>query len=439
MIAAVMVFTGCGSSAKSTASEDAGATTDASTEVATSDEESTGDEKATSDEKVTIKYIQWQNEFQTAAIALADAYMEQNPNVTVEVTTNANDYFGTLKTIIASGEIPEIFVTQGYNNMKAYSEYITDLSDQPWVDSVKEAAQPCITLDGKTMGMPITMAGEGIVYNKKMFAEHGWEIPTTLSEFRALCEEIQAAGINPIVNQFGDSWILKQFISAAGYAYIPEVNKFTEELYAGNVKIADTEQMQTNIDILDILVEYGQDDPMAYAWNEACTAFATEEYAMLFEGDWIWDTVYPINPDIDCGIFAIPATENPEDTKMIVDANGLWHVGKGSKHPEAAKAFLNWIHSDETAKEIMLTQFKVVPVFEGEGWEFKADNILAESTIEYLEKGMTYPWSWPTWPEAFDAGCGRAYQDYISGKFDKQQVLEELDNIWTTAVDGAAE
>jgi ABC-type sugar transport system, periplasmic component len=423
LVAAIAVLTGCGSNAGSTTSE------------GTKTSESGG----TSDEKITIKYLQWQQEFQTAAVALAEAYMEQNPNVTIEVNTVANSYFENLKTTLASGEIPEIFVTEGYNNMKAYSEYITDLSDQPWVASVKEQALPCITLDGKVMGMPITMAGEGIVYNKKMFAEHGWEIPTTLSEFEALCAEIEAAGIQPLANQFGDDWLIGQFISAAGYAYIPEVDKFTEELYAGNVKLADNEQMQKNLEVLDILLKYGQEDSMAYGWNEVCTAFATEECAMVFEGDWIWDTVYPINPDIECGIFAIPTTENPEDSKMIVDANGLWHVGKGSKNAEAAKEYLNWIYADETAREIMLTQFKVVPVFDGEGWEFKADNKLAESTIEYLDKDMVYPWSWPTWPDGFRPSAGKIYQDYIAGKFDKQQTLEELDNIWSKLASGVTE
>jgi len=391
---------------------------------------STGISDVKDGEEIVIRYIQFQPEYQTAAITLANAYMEENPNVRIEVVTASNTYFDNLKTTLIAGEVPEIFVTEGYNNMKSYEEYITDLSDQPWVADIKEAAKACITLDDKIMGMPITMAGEGIVYNKKMFAEHGWEIPKTLSEFEELCKTIEAAGIRPLYNQFADDWLLGQFISAAGYAYIPDVDTFTNDLYAGTVTLADNEQMKNNLHVLDILLKYGQDNALADGWNEVCTAFAMEESAMLFEGEWIWNTIYEINPEIDAGMFAIPTTENPEDTKMIVDANGLWHVGKGSKNPEAAKEYLNWIATDEVAREIMSKEFKVVPVFEG--WEYSADNLLSESTIEYMNAGMIYPWSWPIWPDGFRPSAGKVYQEYILGNLDASQTLQELDKIWTT-------
>ena len=391
----------------------------------------TGEENTSAnsdEEKITITYMQWQQEFQTAAISLANAYMEENPNVTIEVITDASGYFENLKATLASGDVPEIFVTEGYNNMKAYEEYITDLSDQEWTENIIDEAQNCVTLDGKVMGMPITMAGEGIVYNKKMFEEHGWEIPKTVTELKELCEEIEAEGITPFTNEFADDWLLGQFMSAGGYAYIPNVDDYTDKLYAGEEKLVNNEQMKNTFQLLDLMLEYGQDDPMSYGWNETCSSFAMGESAMAFEGDWIWDTVYPVNPEIDCGIFALPATDNPEDTKLIVDANACFHVGKGSEHPEEAKKFLNWIATNETAKKIMLEEYKVIPVFDG--WEYSADNKLAESTIGYLESGETYPWSWPTWPDGFRPAAGKVYQEYISGNVDATQALQEMDNLW---------
>lgn len=400
-----------------------------------------GDSQNTSDEKggggsgkVTITYLQWQQEFQTAAISLADAYMEENPDIKIEVITDASSYFENLKSSLAAGDVPEIFVTEGYNNMKAYEEYITDLSDEPWAGEIKDAATKCVTLDEKIMGMPITMAGEGIVYNRTMFEENGWDIPKTVSELEDLCKEIEKAGIRPFTNQFSDDWLLGQFISAGGYAYIPEVDSFTEQLYAGEQKLSGNEQMKNSFRLLDLMLEYGQDDPMSYGWNEACSDFGMGESAMMFEGDWVWDTVYPINPDIDCGMFALPATDNPEETKMIVDANACFHVGKGSEYPEEAKEYLRWIATSDTAKKIMLEEYKVIPVFEG--WEYAADNMLAESTIEYLSEEMIYPWSWPTWPDGYRPAAGKIYQEYISGSIDQETALKKMDELWTKLVSG---
>ena len=134
------------------------------------------------DEPVTISFVQAQPEYQEAAGQLIQAYMDEHPNVTIELVTDSTN----LKTNLQAGNIPEIFYTEGYNVMKAYTDYITDLSDQPWVESISDEALECVTLDGKVVGMPFTMAGEGIVYNKTMFQENGWEIPTTFSELESL-------------------------------------------------------------------------------------------------------------------------------------------------------------------------------------------------------------------------------------------------------------
>lgn len=402
------------------------------------DKEETKEEakkEAGSDEQVTITYMQWQQEFSTAAIKLADAYMEEHPNVKVEVITNSDGYSENLKAALTAGNVPEIFMTEGYENMKGYLEYVEDLSDQEWVDDIIDAAKQCVTYDGKIMGMPITMAGEGIVYNKAMFEAHGWEIPKTFSELEALCEEIEEAGITPFNNQFADDWLLGQFISGAGYAYIPDNAAYTKDLYAGKVKLADNEQMKNSFKILDLMLKYGQDDCMSYGWNETCTAFATGEAAMAFEGDWVWDTISAIDPEVQCGMFAVPATENPEDTKMIVDANGSFHIGKDSAHPEAGLDYLNWIATSDTAKQIMLEDYKIIPVFKG--WEYQADNQLAESSIEYLEAGKNFLWSWPQWPAGYQYAAGKIYQRYISGDVTQEEALEEMDDTWTKLVNGA--
>ena len=48
------------------------------------------------------------------------------------------------------------------------------------------------------MGLPYVANAAGVLYNKDMFAEHGWEIPQTWDEFISLCEEIQNEGIHPL-------------------------------------------------------------------------------------------------------------------------------------------------------------------------------------------------------------------------------------------------
>ena len=106
-----------------------------------SGKEDEGSAKSDSGDQVTITYMQWQQEFSTAAIKLADAYMEEHPNVKVEVITNSDGYSENLKAALVAGNVPEIFVTEGYENMKSYEEYLTDLSEEDQSEILKLGIQ----------------------------------------------------------------------------------------------------------------------------------------------------------------------------------------------------------------------------------------------------------------------------------------------------------
>ena len=62
-----------------------------------------------------------------------------------------------------------------------------------------------IPKDG-TYALPYAANAAGVLYNKDMFAENGWKVPTTWSEFTALCDEIKESGTLPLYLGFKDTW-----------------------------------------------------------------------------------------------------------------------------------------------------------------------------------------------------------------------------------------
>lgn len=56
--------------------------------------------------------------------------------------------------------------------------------------------------------MPYVANAAGILYNKDMFEEHGWQIPESWDELIDLCQEIQSEGILPFYFGFRDTWDL---------------------------------------------------------------------------------------------------------------------------------------------------------------------------------------------------------------------------------------
>lgn len=144
--------------------------------------EGSGDSEGSGGEEVTLRWMQFQVEYAEQVKNMAKAYEEEHPNVKIEVEVIGDDYYDILKTKASSGDMPDVFMTAGYNEINTYKEYITDLSDQAFVANIADGAKECVSLDGKVVGLPVQMSGNGIVYNKKIFKDLNLEIPTTVSE-----------------------------------------------------------------------------------------------------------------------------------------------------------------------------------------------------------------------------------------------------------------
>jgi ABC-type glycerol-3-phosphate transport system substrate-binding protein len=71
-------------------------------------------------------------------------------------------------------------------------QYLLDLSAEPFVDSYyMNAIDSCASTSGKLYYLPGPSDVYGIVYDKTMFEEYGWEVPHSYSEFVALLDTIR--------------------------------------------------------------------------------------------------------------------------------------------------------------------------------------------------------------------------------------------------------
>jgi ABC-type glycerol-3-phosphate transport system substrate-binding protein len=91
---------------------------------------------------------------------------------------------GTESDLIISGALPYVEDVAG--------EYLYDLSSESFVDNYyMSAVDNCASADGKLYYLPGPSNVYGIVYDKTMFEEYGWELPHSYSEFVALLETIR--------------------------------------------------------------------------------------------------------------------------------------------------------------------------------------------------------------------------------------------------------
>jgi raffinose/stachyose/melibiose transport system substrate-binding protein len=173
---------------------------------------------ASAQDKVTIEWwhIDTADSQQAVWQGLADAYMEQNPNVEIQITVLENEAFkARLVTVMQAGEPPDLFRSWGGGVLWTYAENglvrnIAPELEGEWKDSFSaKAALELYGQNGEYYGVPYTWGAVGLFYNKELFEQAGLDPeapPTTWTEFLAAVQALKDAGINPIAIGEADRW-----------------------------------------------------------------------------------------------------------------------------------------------------------------------------------------------------------------------------------------
>jgi raffinose/stachyose/melibiose transport system substrate-binding protein len=241
-----------------------------------------------------------------------------------------------------------------------------DISDFDGLSDVKQAyldmdeELELIPEDG-VYALPYVANAAGILYNKDMFEEHGWEIPTTWSEFTALCEQIQSEGIQPLYFGFKDTWTCLAPWNAMAVGLVD--SDVCSQVNQGNTTFS-VEYKETAEKMKELL-QYGQDNPYAYSYNDACTAFARGQAAMYTIGSYAVPQILSVNPDMNIDSFVFPVNDSEEDNVLNSGIDLQFSVMKECKNKEAAYEVLRFLYEDETI-QIYLDDQNAIPCKEGD-------------------------------------------------------------------------
>jgi len=308
---------------------------------------------------VALTYLVDESEVsQATAKALADAYMAQNPHVTITIESRPGGADGDniVKTRLATGEMTDIFFYNSGSLLQALnpSETLVDLSGEPFIANIAESFLPTVSQGEQIFGVPTgTAMGGGILYNRKIYEELGLSVPTTWAEFAANNEAIKAAGIPPVIATFGDTWTSQLFVLADYYNVAQAVPTFTED-YTNNIaKYATTpaalegfKHMQEGFD-----KGWWQQDFATTTFEQGMKLLADGEgahYPMLSFALSTIATNWPESAN-DMGFFAQPGADAATNGATIWMPAGTY-IPKTSSNIEEAKKFLGFIASPEAVE-----------------------------------------------------------------------------------------
>ena len=304
----------------------------------------------TPDGRIEVELVSYKPEAVEAFEEIAERFNETHDDIHLTIDS-PNEAMTILKTRFIREDYPDIVGIGGDINYSNFldADLFMDISDLAEVEMVKQSYLDInkelefIPREG-IYALPYAANAAGILYNKAMFEEHGWEIPETWSEFIALCEEIEASGIQPLYLGYKDTWtcLAPWNALAVGLSDSDTCN----QVNLGNTTFADS--YRETAEKTRALLAYAEANPYAYGYNDACTAFARGQSAMYPIGSYAIPQIKSVNPDMDIDSFAFPANENKEDNILNSGIDLQFCVMKNCENKEAVYEVLRFLYEDET-------------------------------------------------------------------------------------------
>lgn len=336
------------------------------------------------DGKIEIELVQYKPEAVEIFNQLEEKFNSAHDDIHLSISS-PNDAMTILKTRFVREDYPDIIGIGGDINYSYFidSDILTDISDYQGLEDINPGyvdileGLEFIPTDG-IYGVPYVANAAGILYNRQMFQEHGWEVPATWEELIALCDTIQAEGILPFYFGFKDTWTCLAPWNALAVDLAPA--DVCKQVNAGSTNFT-TEYRDTAEKMLK-LVEYGEEGPFAYGYNDACIAFANGDAAMFTIGSYAVPQIKSANPDLDIDSFVMPGSGSADGNTLNSGVDLMFAVTKECQNKEAAYEVISFLLEDENLQAYLDNQ-NAVPCKNG---EFKlAPNL--DGMTEYIESG----------------------------------------------------
>ncbi len=310
----------------------------------------TGCQQDGQDHRVQVELVSYKPEAVAAFEKIAERFNETHTDIYLKVDS-PNEAMTILKTRFIREDYPDIVGIGGDINYSNFldADLFMDISDLEELGQVKQSYLDIdkelefIPQDG-FYALPYAANAAGVLYNRDMFEQNGWEIPNTWEEFISLCEQIQAKGILPLYLGYKDTWTCLSPWNALAVGLsdsdtCAQVNRGENTFSASYREVA--EKIRT-------LLDYAEPNPYAYSYNDACTAFARGQSAMYPIGSYAIPQIKSVNPDMNLDSFTFPANSDAQDNVLNSGVDLQFCVMKNTPNKEAVYEVLRFLYQDET-------------------------------------------------------------------------------------------
>lgn len=378
-----------------------------------------------SDGKVEVEIVSYKQEAVSIFEQLMDEFNSTHDDIYLNIQSPA-DAVTVMKTRFVRENYPDVIGIGGDADYASFtdSNILADVSDCPTMEEVNPAYRDIlesvtyVPMDG-VFGVPYVANAAGMLYNVDMFEEKGWEIPTTWDELIALCDEIKAEGeVLPFYLGYLDTWTILSPWNSITTNLVP--SDLARQVNAGTAKFSDyyREPAEMMLQMLD----YAEEGPFAYSYNDACTAFARGQAAMYPCGSFAVPQILSVNPEMNIGMFPMPSAKNPDDRIVVSGVDLQWCVAESCQHKDAVYEVISFLAQPENIQTYIDDQ-RAIPCLEG---DFTLDPLF-DGVAEWIEEGKVLDYLDHSYPSAM--ACDAQLQTMLLSK-DIDAFLEKWDTDW---------
>ena len=348
------------------------------------------------------------------------------PNVTLEVTKLPDDnYYTSLKTKLASGECPDMILTQpmyaGSNSCYALADagYLASLNDLDYLSNMPDLS--AVTYDGNVVTATTGVSILGTYYNKDLFQKAGIsEEPKTGDEFLEDCKKLKDAGIQPIVMGDKDQYVMQfglyQIAANEIYSKNP---KYDDELRTGDTSFTDKDTWDKVLTMYKQLYDEGYIDAsqsLGYGASQAIQDFIDGKAAMTFDGSFNAAALTATGAAgyFERGYFPIPSESGEQYTATCLSAG--YSIYAKSQYIDQCKEILDyWMNGDNEIWDAYLATGRIIPLY-GKGADSIPNYDLFKPFIELTNEGKGFHWCNQAWPAGTETTMEEMFSEMIGGQ-----------------------
>ena len=358
---------------------------------------------------------------------LVEKFEAENPNIKVTISAPP-DATTVLKTKLVKGDVPDII---SMSADRSYADFVDaniledldGLVDIDKINPVYNKMMKDLEIEDKQgiYGVPYALNASGVIYNKDIFRELNLEIPKTWDEFLSVAQKVKNEQIIPFYMTYKEAWTT-----------LPAWNTISSTLVSSEIfdkvnkrEVTFSEIYDETTDKILELLEFGHSDNFGVGYNDGNIAFAKGESAMYLQGSYAIPSILTVNENLNLGMFALPATNNVENNKLVSGVDVYFSIPKDAKNKEESIKFINFLLEEENSQLYIEEQCAFSAV---KGVE--QNDIMFEAFKPYFEENKVVDFQDHFYPAELPAGD--MIQTYLIDQ-NKEKFLTNFQKEWLKA------